>query len=403
MSDTKTTEIMCCGQPVRKQRYKDNGMFAIFCTKCRRYAEADSAEEVERQFLALSPVPTLPARPQDLPRYVASQVDELRQLTVPFVARDKPALTRLIKNNIRYVMGRKDEAFLKAWNTQEGQESIVYAIEEAMSLGAELGKTGSLVPFGSVVEFIPSVEAYEFALTNGASPPFAWIQINMIHEHDIHEISQINGEFSCKITPGVPRGELVAVAVYGHNNRLGKVIGEIYDKERLLEKARVHSASYQYYLKDRYAFDQARTEGQVKREGTREYITKAIPKRDGGTWNKKIYLDEISNPYEGADQPEMLRKAAGKSFLAKYVRVRNSEAAIQEVSGDDPGSIDAMIDRTLDAAMDTLSAEPDDIQGVAEEVAAEEPGPEEADVMADVLSELDEGERQERDAELDIF
>jgi len=416
MSDTKQTETMiCCGQPVRRTRFKDTGTYAISCSICRKYAEADSPEEVEAQFKALGLTPALPAKPQELPSYVAAKVDELRQMTVPFVARDKPALTRLIKNNIRYVMNRTDEAFLKAWKTQEGQESIVHAIEEAMSLGAELGKTGSLVPFGSVVEFIPAVEAYEFALTNGSNPPFTWIQINMIHENDIHEISQINGEFSCKINPGVPRGELVAVAVYGMNTRLGKVIGEVYDKSRLLEKARIHSASYQYYLKDVSAFAKARTEGKVQRDGGREYIVTPIKKRDGGTWNKKVYLDEISNPYEGADQPEMLRKAAGKSFLGKYARVRNSEAAIQEVSGDDPGSVDAMIDRTLDVAMANLEAEPEETTDVEREVKAkasdapdfdpepDEPAGEEP-TEADIVGELVEGDDEAADQkDLDIF
>jgi hypothetical protein len=88
----------------------------------------------------------------------------------------------------------------------------------------------------------------------------------------------------------------------------------------------------------------------VEKSG-REYIEKEIPKRDGGgTWTKKIYADEITNPYEGADQPEMLRKAAGKSFLGKYARIRNSESAVNEMAGTPEKELERTIDRSIDAA-----------------------------------------------------
>ena len=44
-------------------------------------------------------------------------------------------------------------------------------------------------------------------------------------------------------------------------------------------------------------------------------MEKKIPKNDGSTWNKKIYGDDITNPYDGPDRPEMLKKSAGKSPL----------------------------------------------------------------------------------------
>jgi hypothetical protein len=371
--------IYCCGKAAKKRQVRDTGMFEIDCEVCDNHVSESTAEKALAEFKKIAkgtpdkpaksdakpdtnrtPGPqkasSVPATAEQLAVYAADHIGEFAALTVPFVARDKPALVRLLKNNIRHVMQRsKDKSFSAVWQTKEGQESIVFALEEAMSLGAELGKMGSLVPYGSIVEFIPAVEAYEFALTNGGNPPFSWIQIDMIHENDIKEIARINGEFSCKIQPGVPRGALMAIAVYGKNNRLGHVVGEVYDVDRLLGKARQHSSSYKYYLLDLQAFKIAQTEQKTKTEGGREYFMKEVPKRDGGTWNKKVFYDEITNPYEGPDQPEMLRKAAGKSFLGKYARIRNSEAAVEEMKGDSPDEVEATIDRTIDAAFEAAA------------------------------------------------
>ncbi len=54
----------------------------------------------------------------------------------------------------------------------------------------------------------------------------------------------------------------------------------------------------------------------------------------------------------------MLRKAAGKSFLGKYAKVRNSEAAMEEVKGTPESEVEATIDRSLDAAFSVMEAEP---------------------------------------------
>ncbi len=353
-------------------------------------------------------LPTIaPKRPADLAKFFAENLAQMADIATPIVGRDRPALTRLIKNNIRYVMTIKSPAFAKCWTSSEGQESIVFAIEEALALGAELGKMGSLVPFGGICEFIPAVEAFEFALTNGADPPFKDIQIEMIHASDIKKISRINGEFSCQIEIGIPRGDLVSVVVYG-KQRNGKVVGEVYDKERLLEKAKIHSSSYRYYLQnlagfemartegrisvdtsgreyadvkvdkgedkyaeqDRQAFEKAEAAGELKKDGKGDYAENVLNKKDGSTWTKKIYRsaiedgfelkrvyrDELSNPYDGADQPEMLRKAAGKSFLGKYVRVRNSEAAIEETRGGSDAN--AVAGAAIDAAFDAMPTQP---------------------------------------------
>lgn len=388
-------ELLCCGQPVAKSKSKTTGVFTVACKVCGRIGSGKSASGAEEDFKkAGGELPALPSGASALPQYMASRLSDMREVAVPFIANDRPALTRLIKNNVRYVMTRKEKAFTKCWETPEGQESIVHAMEEALSLGAELGKTGSLVPFGGSVEFIPAVEAYEFALTNGSSPPFGWIQIDMIHENDIRDISRINGEFSCKIKPAVPRGPLVAVAVYGYNHRLKKVIGEVYDVERLLEKAKHHSQSYQYYLRDKGRFARAKTEGKVSVDADgRRFTTVDVPTRDGGTWKKKIYEEEIRNPYEGPDQPEMLRKSAGKSFLGKYARVRNSEAAIDEI-GDERNiedAVDASISQAFKAfdTADPASAEPEPEETEADqEDIAEAESPDTEPSVEEVEAEL---------------
>ena len=175
------------------------------------------------------------------------------------------------------------------------------------------------------------------------------------------------------------------VAVYGLLKKTGYVVGEMYDAVRLLEKAEAHSTPYKNYMKIMKAFDYAKSEGKsqvddngrefftfyvdkktddkyfqksvdyfksqesagkLKSDGRGEYASQMLPGKNGGAqWEKKtyryeveggkeektIFIDELENPYAGADQPEMLRKAAGKSFLSKFAKIRNSEAAMDEV------------------------------------------------------------------------
>jgi hypothetical protein len=421
------TETLCCGKPAVRAKSSKTGRFHIRCTVCTKEVSEETPdlavtafEKVANRSKTATPAATipqittavvaLPQNPTELPQYMAARIDDVAELSIPFVARDKPALIRLIKNNVRHVMqrSRDDSKVADVWKSREGQESIIYAFEEAMGLGAELGKMGSLVPYGKVVEFIPAVEAYEFALCNGGNPTFRWIMIDMIHKNDIHDISRQGGVFQCTVNPGVPRGKLIAVAVYGHNNRLGHVIGEVYDAERLLEKALHHSQSYRYYLQDKAAFAMARTEGLLKTEGGREYTTRVMYTKGGGSWEKKLFEVEITNPYIGADQPEMMRKSAGKSFLGKYARVRNSEAAMDEMKGTSEKEVAAVITRSIEAAFENVepSAAPEpgpDPETEAEPPEGAYPGtdtvPEPEEDISDELNELSD-EKQE---ELEIF
>jgi len=252
--------------------------------------------------------------------------DKFALVTSPIIAKDSGAMARLINNNIRYVENAKLD---KCWTTKEGQDSIVKSVEDAMIMGAELGKMGDLVPFGSTCQFIPAVEAFEFSLTNGNNAPFEDITIECIYENDKYDIGRKDGNFFIVFNKiGIPRGKVLAVAAYG-TTKNGVVIGEVYDTERLMGKAEAHSTSYQYYLRDKKQAETLRSEGKLKTKWGREYFTKDMPGKTA--WTKDIFLDELTNPYDGADQPEMLRKSAGKSFFGKFIKVRNSEAAMDEV------------------------------------------------------------------------
>ena len=419
-------ELMCCGRPVSKSKSKTTGVYTISCGVCGKVGAGSTPGEAEARFLEATGRAVVPSDASGLPVYMAQRLkQDLAQIAAPFVANDRPALTRLVKNSVRYVMTAKH--LEKVWTTEEGRESLVHGMEEALALGAELGKMGDIVPFGTVAEFIPSIEAYEFALTNGKNPPFAWVQIDIIHKNDVAKISRTNGSFSCEIQPTFPRGEVVAVAVYGQSNRLDRVIGEVYDKERLLEKALAHSSSYKRYIQQMRAVELAKSEGrygmtsegreyadilvlntddkyadrdkeffaqaeaakELKKDNKGDYAVQTLPKRGGGTWTKKIYrsqvegkgvinrvyLDELSNPYDGPDQPEMLRKAAGKSFLGKYAKVRNSEAAMDEEASNTDGP-DAVVEKSVDSALERAFSAFDEAEVVdVEPEPATEPEP----------------------------
>jgi hypothetical protein len=347
-----------CNQEVKQQKRSNNGNIILWCEKCGAHGEGSTLAEAEKDFLKNSnmTLAKLPTKPQELSNYAVSHMREIMQLSMPFVANDKPALQRMIAANIKYVMSLQEPAFMECWKTREGQESIIEALEKAFGLGATLGDMGCIVPYGGYAEFIPDVSAFEFALTNGTNSPFEWIQIEPIYANDKRTIKRINGEFSIELEVGNPRGEVVSVAVYGLSRKSKRVVGEVYEKERLLEKAELHSKSYKYYLNDLNQIAIARGEGKIKKEGSREYFMKTFYKKDKSTYDKKAYIDEITNPYINADQPEMLRKAAGKSFLNKYAKTRKSEAAINELKPEkDKDNIDALIDQALEDSIKNIT------------------------------------------------
>ena len=376
----------CCNQEVKKAKEANpdgSAKYTIWCESCGRIGTGATVKDSEQAFDAwvnpeqstattptpapvknkIAPAPSAPpTNPKNLPAYIAAKTGEIATITAPFMRKDKPAFSLMVKKNTRYVMTQDSKQWADVWATREGQESVIAAMEEAFMLGATLPDMGCIVPFGGIVEFIPGVEAYSFAATTGGNSPFVDLNIESVYKNDIVDVSRTNGEFRIDFKKiGVPRGEIIAVAVYGTLRATGKVVGEVYEASRLLEKATTHSPSYRAYMADLAAFEEARISGSLKKEGGREYTEKTMFKKGGGTWVKKIFREDITNPYDGPDRPEMLRKVAGKSFLQPYMRVRNSTAAMDELStgdGQEPADdLDAVLGNVLDDALRSVPCE----------------------------------------------
>lgn len=227
---------------------------------------------------------------------VITKQDEILNQAASFI--NISARERMMKKNVDYIL-KAD--FKNAWNTEEGVDSIKEALKESLFYGATVPETGSFVPFGSehtIVEFIPSVHCFKSALTTGENAPYTDIAIECIYENDRYSATGKDGQFSYEIKQSLPRGQVIGVVV-AITKKDGSCIGELYDLERLMQKAEKHSRSYQYYLQDMKDLQKAKAAG-------KDHITK---------WNKPIYESQINNPYDGPDLPEMLKKLAGKSFL----------------------------------------------------------------------------------------
>ena len=276
----------------------------------------------------------------DIPAWVQNNLNVILQQSAQFI--DKPATRRLIDKNIKYLMSAD---FKDAWNNQEGIQSVIDAFMEAMYMGASLPEMGAIVPFGkinTIVEFIPAVSAFEFALTSGENPPFKNISIDCIYEKDNYEIESEDGQYKFKLKPALPRGEVIGVVVQAFDIERNCMIGELYDAERLLDKAMRHSRSYQYYLNDLQLLREAQAE-------KKNYIMKG---------DKKIYENDIKNPYDGSDRPEMLKKVAGKSFFRPYMKIRNARAVASEWGNDfEQKSYDKTIIDTLDVSINNMKIE----------------------------------------------
>lgn len=382
--------IECCSNEVKVKKQGD--IFVYRCETCKKQSEGKTPAEavekwgglfdgmmtkkenesyskmIDKNSTVILPVIQKPTSPTNLSTWAEQHLPELIKKSASF--QDKPATARMIKKNIDYVANHK--GLTKCWTTPEGQDSITKALEDSFWMGAMMPEMGSIVPYGNTCEFIPAVEAFNFALTTGKNNPFQKIDIIVIHKNDIYDIGRKDGQFYCTVKQGFPRGDVIGVVVMGLRSD-GITVGESYDVNRLLEKAKTHSPSYRAYLNDLNEFRQAQVEGKTKRQGEREYFQKTIDKKDGGTWEKKIYLDELVNPYEGADQPEMLRKSAGKSFLNPYMKIRNSMSMAGEwVEGED-----------VERENDTTEKKIDSILQTAKEAVQVEPEIKEADIVED--------------------
>lgn len=333
----------CCGETLKVVKNPD-GSFSYTCPKCgnsssgKNPAEAAAAWKAGAGTSQPEYTTDFPAAPATLQKWAQQNMSALLRYSAAWLdvsdKSEKPATKRMINKNLEYVVNNNQLA--RAWETDEGRRSVVAALKDSFYYGATMPEMGCIVPYGAVVEFIPDVEAFRFALTSGNSAPFESLTIELIHEHDKYKCMRKDGNFSLEFDSiQARRGDVIGVAVYGKRTDTGKVDGEVYDVERLMEKAEKHSAAYQYYLADLNIAEQMRVEGKTQIEGSREYFVKEMKKKDGGKWDKKIYIDEIQNPYVGADQPEMLRKLAGKTFCRPYMKVRNAAELAAEWSGDE--------------------------------------------------------------------
>lgn len=356
----------CCGETLKVAKNQD-GSFSYACPKCGKMAAGDTpaiaakiwaenALKKQKQDTAdfTSDLPAvIPTSPVAFKNWVQQNLKELIKDSALWIdqgQKDRPATRRMINKNVEYILNNKNIAY--AWETEEGQKSIIAEFKESLWYGATMPEMGCLIPYSPIVEFNPDVEALIFALTTGKNAPFVYIHILEVYENDKYKCyydDKGNFIYQPENIPIGHGGELIGIVVRGLSKISGLTEGKKYDVANLVQKAEKHSKSYKYYLTDMNLIEQMRVEGKLQFEGSREYFIKNIKKKNGETWEKKIYLDEIQNPYIGADRTEMLRKTAGKNFCRPYMKVRNAAEAASEWSGEEEQEIPAP-DRVLNRA-----------------------------------------------------
>ena len=368
----------CCNQEVQKAKEvlpDGSAKYTIWCETCGRIGTGATVKDSERSFDDWVN-PEQPATPPATKNKIApGQTTERGQyliaalsnrgsfnLAAPFVQSDKPALKMMIDKNIRYALSLKGEKWDPIWNSIEGAESIIFAVEEALLLGATLPDMGCILPFGTVAGFIPDVSAYQFAVTTGHSAPFDWFEIMPIYENDKYEINMSPGVFDFQLKKiAIPRGNVTAIIPHGRL-RDGRIVGKIYEKKELLEKAAEYSPGHKAHMQSVRDFENAKISGEVKKDPDgREFVVKHIEYMKNGqkkAFDKKIYSDELTSLYDGASSVDMLSKMAGKSFLRKFIKTRNSTAAMDELAtGDNDGEPADELDNILDDALRSVPCE----------------------------------------------
>ena len=343
-----------CNGIVEKSNNSTKEMIYLFCKSCPAKGAGKTELEALENLRASAPpaqntqlapvvlplsIPIdLPKNPAQLAHYIEQQKSNIMKTVAPSMRNDTPAITTMIERNIEYLF-RLD--CNKAWGNKEGQEAIVNALKDSFIYGATLPDMGYIVPFKNTVQLILSKEAYIHALT-GDGAPFDWIHYDVIYENDKPVFSKKDGVFSIDVNPALPRGQAVGVAVYGWSKKHKKQIGELYDRERLLEKAISHSTSYRQFMNDMEEIKILRQEGKLKSKNGREYIEKGSK---NGPWEK--WVDGITNPYAGGDLPEMLLKLAIKSWLSPWLKSLGSYKADAEMHGVDERTLLQKVDDTI--------------------------------------------------------
>lgn len=355
--------IKCCNHEIKIQ--KADTLWWAKCPKCGKGFKHADKKEVEKFFQeeelktykppAMGPskimtvIPKIPVKPKESDIIKWENENYYLIESQSTAIQNKPALKRMIRKNSLYLARLADnKSYDKIFSIPDGVSSITEAYLEACYYGATLGEMGDIVPFGQFAEFIGNIELYKFALETGKNAPFRDIQIDIVYENDKTDNYQEDGNFYFKfIKRGIPRGEPIAVVVSGVRTDVDKKIGDIYDFDRLIEKAKRHSPSYKAYLKQKEEFQLLKTSGKLdKDKAGRECI-----KKTGKFGDYYIYEDDISNPYDGPDRPEMLRKSAGKSFFAPYMKVRNALAMAEECDIEEPENREQAADNILNQAL----------------------------------------------------
>ena len=316
------TNCPICKTEIESKHSEKENLYYFYCPDCKIGGKGKTEKEAEKEFkkqekktvTASDKSVTIIDRPKNKNEFeiMCRQHKQRFEENAPLWA-DKVYTKKMYEQNIKYILSAD---FKDAWNTPEGQESIVDAFNSANEICATLGQMGDIVPFGKTVEFIPDFQAFNFALTEGDNAPFTRIAVDVLHENDQYDLhSDKDGNFIFEFKKiGFPRGEIIGVIVRGWLSDKDICIGKAYDIKTLMGKAEQHSKGYQYYLKDMSDLRKAQSEG-------KDYITK---------WDKKIYEKDIVSPYVGANASEMLSKLAGKSFFRPYMKTRNARAMKQE-------------------------------------------------------------------------
>ena len=304
---------------VTESKYSDKEeLHYFYCSDCKIGGKGKTEKEAEKEFKKqgdkLTQTTAIIERPKNKNEFAlyVQQHKEKFEKEAPWWA-EKVYTRKMYEHNTKYIMNAD---FKDAWNTPEGQESIINAFEKANEICITLGETGHIVSYGKVVDLVEGLSAFEFALTKGTDAPFERIAVDVLHENDQYDLhSDKEGNFIFEFKKiGFPRGEIIGVIVRGWLSDKDICIGKAYDIKTLMGKAEQHSKGYQYYLKDMSELRKAQSEG-------KDYITK---------WDKKIYEKDIVSPYVGANASEMLSKLAGKSFFRPYMKTRNARAMKSE-------------------------------------------------------------------------
>lgn len=354
----KIVNCPICNQKLELQ--KTESQVYYFCKSCNLGGKGKTEEEAKKKLVETSQkintALTIPQNPKQVPTWAEQNIRALIESSAQFI--DKPETRRMIQKNVNYIATAD---FKKAWDTDEGRISIVEAFTEALYYGCMLGEMGDIVPFGNVVEFIPGMATFEFALTTGKAAPLSDVRVECIYENDQYEASRDNGNFSFKFTKlGLPRGEIIGIVVQAFDIENKKNIGEMYDEKRLMDKAAQHSISYKYYLRDIQALRKAQSEGKD-----------FIEKKPG--W--KLYENDITNPYANADKPEMLKKVAGKSYFRPWMKIRNAKAVVEEnrQSGNIK-DIDDIYEKTINESVEAMKDNIKDAEVIQEPEEKKESG-----------------------------